>query len=364
MYAGPWRRTLWSTALAQVRHVRPVWPGSARDLVAEVYAAVEHDFGVLAPPVALHSPAPEVMAAVWMALRESTVAAGRAERPAKEALAAAVSAANACPYCVTVHGAALNSLVRGDDASAIAAERFDLVADPGVRATAQWGWSAAVREAAAGSGLPFPAEHAPELLAVALTFHYLNRVVNLFLPDVPMPDKAPRRALPFVAKILGGRIGAAARRPHPPGASLALLPDAPLPEDLAWAAGDPAVAGALARAAAAVERAGQASVPASVRALVRSRLDAWDGRPQGMDRGWLREAVAELPAADRPAGRLALLVALASWQIDPETVADFRVGDPDDRALIGLAAWSALTAARAVVSWSAVGPQTRPAFEA
>src|SRR5690606_8869078 len=45
-------------ALAQVRHVTPVRPRAARGLVAEVYAGLERDFGMLAPPVILHSPVP------------------------------------------------------------------------------------------------------------------------------------------------------------------------------------------------------------------------------------------------------------------------------------------------------------------
>ncbi len=351
MDLNPWRRALRSTALAQIRHVRPVAPGAARDLVAQVYADVEREFGVLAPPVALHSAAPRVMAAVWLVLRESAVADGSAGRPVKEALAAAVSNANKCPYCVTVHGAALDSLIRGRDAAAIAADRLDRIADTAIRTTAEWGRSAAVRETAAGRP-PFPAAQAPELLGVELVFHYLNRVVNVFLPDVPMPDRAPRGALKVVARVLGGRIRDAAGRPHPPGASLGLLPDAPLPADLGWAAGNPSVAGALARAAAVVERAGEAAVPPSVRALVRDRLRDWDGRPPGPDRAWLREAVRTLPAADRPAGRLALLVALASWQIDPAVVADYRLAAGTDQAVVELTAWAALTAARTVVAWS------------
>ncbi|GAA1997162.1 carboxymuconolactone decarboxylase family protein [Catenulispora subtropica] len=356
-----WRRALRSTALAQIRYIRPVAPGAARHLVAQVYADVERDFGVLAPPVALHSPAPELMAAVWLVLRESAVADGRAARATKEALAAAVSGANTCPYCVTVHGAALDSLIRsrgrGKDSAAIADGEFERIGDPGIRATAEWGRAAAVRETADHrtghhAQPPFPPEQVPELLGVALVFHYLNRVVNVFLPEVPMPDRAPRGMLRLVAHVLGGRIRSAADRSHPAGVSLSLLPDAPLPADLAWAGDNPTVAGALARAAATIDKAGEAAVPESVRTLVHARLRDWDGRPPGLDRSWLHKAVEVLPAADRPAGRLALLVALASWQIDAAVVEDYRVAAPADKTLVELTAWAALTAARAVVAWS------------
>ncbi|NBE53877.1 alkylhydroperoxidase, partial [Streptomyces sp. YC537] len=64
-------------ALKDVRHIRAVAPDSAEGLAARVYAQLERDFGVLAPPVALHSPAPPVLAAAWTLLREVLLVEGR-----------------------------------------------------------------------------------------------------------------------------------------------------------------------------------------------------------------------------------------------------------------------------------------------
>ena len=44
-----------SSSLAQIRHVIPAPPGTADATVAHVYQQMEREFGVLAPPVALHS---------------------------------------------------------------------------------------------------------------------------------------------------------------------------------------------------------------------------------------------------------------------------------------------------------------------
>jgi hypothetical protein len=55
--------------------------------------------------------------------------------------------------------------------------------------------------------------------------------------------------------------------------------------------------------------------------------------------------------ADRPAGRLALLTALASYQVDRSVVRQFRAGWPDDSTLVELTAWASLAAARRVGSW-------------
>ncbi|MEU1374807.1 hypothetical protein ABZ442_14195 [Streptomyces triculaminicus] len=327
MTAATTARTLVRTALrgslAQIRHVRAVPPGAAEGTVAAVYAASEREFGLLAPPLALHSPAPEALAACWLMLRETLLADGRVSRAAKEAVATGVSRDNSCPYCVDVHRAQVRTLPPDDAAGRLSA------------------W------ARRGGPRPFPDEDAPEVIGVAVTFHYLNRMVNLFLRDSPVPPLAP-------AALRGGMLRAVSRvtRPPAPGApapgdSLGLLPAAPLPPDLAWAAGRPAVAGAFARAAAAADAAGDRSVPEPVRRLVLDALaDAADGPPDHP--GPLRaEAAADgLPPTLRPAGRLALLTALASYRAGPDAVAAFRACRPGDRPLIELTSWAAFTAAR------------------
>ncbi|HEY0697362.1 MAG TPA: carboxymuconolactone decarboxylase family protein, partial [Micromonospora sp.] len=104
------RPVLGALGLTQIRYVSAVRRGRATGLVARVYKQMEVDFGVLAPPVALHAPAPETIAAAWMLLRETLIVPGVAPRAAKEAVATAVSLGNACPYCATIHNNALATL--------------------------------------------------------------------------------------------------------------------------------------------------------------------------------------------------------------------------------------------------------------
>ncbi|WP_309116040.1 carboxymuconolactone decarboxylase family protein [Saccharothrix sp.] len=302
-------------SLNQIRHIKPVHPNAATGPVAAVYAEVESDFGMLAPPVALHSPAPDALAAAWSLLRETLVAAGNAPRAAKEAVAAAVSRSNTCPYCVTVHTATLRGLT---DTS------FDAVEAWADR-------SSTVR--------PFADDQLPELLGVAVTFHYLNRVVNVFLGESPLPSGAPAVA----GKFLGRFMGSHARAEHPPGTSLRLLPEAPTPPDLAWSAGNRVVEDSLGRVAAAFDAGGARVLSDAVRELVLTRLADWDGTAPGISRAWVTDAVAPLPAEDRPAATLALLVAMASYQVDDDTVAAFG---RDDRSLVQLVSWAAFAAAR------------------
>lgn len=349
------------TTLGHIQHVPAVQLRAATGLVADVYRQIVRDFGMLAPPLALHAPAPAALAASWLMLRETLLATGRVDRATKEVVAAAVSLSNRCPYCVEVHGATLIGLSRDADASAVAADQIDTVEQPRLRSLAQWarfGATATAPRSESGSAraprppsdpAPFPPEHAPELIGVAVTFQYLNRMVNVFLQDSPFPPGLPAGARPRVRRVAAFLMRMLARHPRRPGESLALLAPAPLPPDLSWAAGQAAVAEAFARATAAIDAAGEQVVPDRVRLLVTDRLDAWDGRPPGISsRAWLDEATGSLPEPERAAGRLSLVTAFASYQATEALVDDFRRRHPSDGAVIELAAWASLAAARRI----------------
>ncbi|KDN18870.1 carboxymuconolactone decarboxylase family protein [Amycolatopsis rifamycinica] len=322
--------------LKDVKHVEATAPRRARGLVRAVYRQVERDFGMLAPPMALHSPSPPVLAAAWLVLRESLVAAGVSSRADREVVAAAVSAANDCPYCVEVHAMALGSLGEPAAAAALAADQPDAITDPGTRELAAW----ARGEGPLPPGVTGPA--AAEFAAVATAFHYLNRVVSVFLGDSPLPDQVPASARGTAKAVLGHFLRPGA--PPPAGQALELLP-ATGADGPGWAAPGSTLADAFARAGAAFEAAGGGVLPPRVRDLVRRELKDWDGRPPGLGRSWADGPLAELPAAERPAARLALLVAKAPYQVDDLVVAAARRDRDDDRGLIELVSWAAHAAA-------------------
>lgn len=352
MSGGLVRTVLGQLGLTQVRYVAPVGLRAADGLVDRVYQQVQRDFGVLAPPVALHSPVPAVLAASWLMLRETLLVDGVVPRAAKEAVATAVSRNNACPFCVTVHSGTLDRLVDPLSATALADDRVDAVTDPHVRAAAAWARTSGTATGAA----PCAGIEAPELVGTAVLLQYLNRMVNIFLGSVPLPPGVPTMALGTVMRVLGRMMRTAAAAPHPPGAALDLLPPAAVPADLAWASDSPTVADAVARACAVMDAAGQRSVSEPVRVLVTAELAGWHGEPRGPSRAWVEDAVSALPEPHRAAGRLALLTALASYQIDRAVVAEFRRRQPGDTALIELTSWAALAAARRAGGWIPVRP--------
>ena len=336
---NPLIRTALRNSLAQVRHVRAVRPAEADHRTRDGYTQVERDLGLLALQIALHSPAPDTLAASWVMLRETLVATGLADRTTKEAVATIVALGNASPYLVEFHTATMDAL-----AEARAAD--DPGYDHGVRAVADWARASRLRSTAGQRGSP---DHLPELIGVLVAAHYLSRMANIFLPDSPIPG-LPAAARTRALALLGHVLLPATTAHRSPGTSTRLLPSAPLPSDVAWATDNPTIADALARAAAAIDAAGERTVPQAVRELVRTKLSYWDGREP--DRAWVDSAVHGLPFAERPAGRLALLTALASAKVDDAVVADYRLVEPEDRALIELTSWASLTAARTVGDWT------------
>src|SRR5689334_376789 len=98
--------------MTHIRFVTPVPVQAATGRVAQVYRGMEADFGMVAPPLALHAPAPDTLAASWLMLREALLVPGLVDRAARETVAAGVSLANRCPYCVDVHGTTLAGLLR------------------------------------------------------------------------------------------------------------------------------------------------------------------------------------------------------------------------------------------------------------
>jgi AhpD family alkylhydroperoxidase len=333
------------------RYVKLERPSTATGLVRATYEQAKRDFAIV-QPLTLHSPAPRILAAVWGVLRE-TLLAGPVDRVAREAIGAAVSSANACTYCLEAHAAMLH----GKGAHATAAQFFGAPAPPtgaeaGLGPLIAWARSTATGDVQDISALACSREERTVFLGTALLFHYMNRMVNVFLEDaIPLPSGA--RALRALARrAAGSTIGrhVMGREVLRYGASGVLFaePTPPLPPEFAWAASEPAIAAAFARFDDEVDGGGRAVLPDDVRRLVAERVCAWDGAPRGPSRRWIDDAIRPLDERAGAAARLALLVAMAPHQIDDRVVGVFRETNPSDEAVVTSAAWASLIATKAI----------------
>jgi hypothetical protein len=222
-------------------------------------------------------------------------------------------------------------------------------------------WARATRAAGAPvlAAPPFKSDKAPEMIGTAILFHYINRPVTVFCDESPLPA-ARRFFRSGVLWVAGLRFREFVRKRPSPGATLDLLPDAPLPPDFAWASSSPAIARAWAQFCAVVERTGEAALSPAVRRAVADRLEGWKGEEPGLGQAWLNEALDGVPHSDRAAGRLAMLVALAPYRVDGEVVQAYvrnlDGGSGRDAQLVAAVCWSALAAARRVATWLGAGP--------
>ncbi len=332
--------------------IQIVAPADATGQMQTIYQQMRRELGATPEPFSLHSPSPDVFAGIWMLLRE-TLLAGKVDHGLKQAIAATVSEINVCLWCVDAHSAILYAAKRGDAVHAITTgEGLDGL-DRTTRAHIEWAQATRTPDAAVLRQPPFSIENMPEIIGTALTFHFLNRMVNAALSETFLPNQTwlhtPfKRTVGWIARRMG-----LASPDLVPGETLTYLPDAPLPDDMAWAQSAPAIRGAIARFAAVIETIA-ARMPPDVRRVVENHIQTWQGEDPGLSRKWVEDGVANLEQSHRTIARLALLAALAPHQIAQDVISDFRIQHPEDNALIDVLAWGSFSAARRVGTWLAV----------
>jgi AhpD family alkylhydroperoxidase len=332
-----------------IKYIKPIAYDSAQGLTAQVYDQLQSDF-IPAPLVALHSPVPEVMAGVWSILRE-TLMAGKVNRSHKEAVAVTVSKANECPFCVDAHTVLLRATSDHNVADAILQDDHARIQDPQLHVLVQWAWTNRTSNPNTVIQPPFSRDEVSEIIGTAITFHYLNRMANVFLGDAFLPFRMPSALKELTYRLYAATEGKRIVRRLKSGKSLKFLPQAQLPDDLSWAAGNPTVAGAFSGFAKVVEGAGQRALSESVRLLVNERVRAWNGEAMGISRRWVKEAVAEIETQHQAAACLSLLTAFASYQVDPSVNETFQLQHPEDAQLVAATSWASFTAARRVGEW-------------
>jgi AhpD family alkylhydroperoxidase len=335
-----------------VKYIRPIRHEAATGLVAAVYAQVAMDFQIL-PPLTLYSPVPRLLAGAWCVVRE-TLLVGPVPRIHKEVVATAVSQANACAYCADAHSMMLGGGGAAPIASALRGAQPELIDDPVLRSLAIWAWKTRSATDQSLRTPPFNADSAAQIIGTAVAFHFINRVVDVFL------DRSPLN-LPLGLRWARGLLGRIAERTFArrlvnispiPGQSLHLLPAVQLSSEFYWARANPLVGAAFSRLAAVIDELGCRVIPADVRELVSARVARWQGEPMGASRSWVEDEIRPLEEASKAVGRLAMLTALASFQVDANVVEGSRaLLYDDDEALLGTVAWAAFAAARRIGAW-------------
>jgi uncharacterized peroxidase-related enzyme len=335
-----------------VKYVNIVSPAQAEGPVKDIYKQARREMGLLPEAVTMFSPAPQISIASWAMFRELMIATGHAPKADREAVAAVVSRQNSCPYCVDAHTIMLYGAGSGKFATQLLAGVPAGQLEPSLRPLAEWAEHSAT-EATASSNVPFPAEQLPELVGTVVEFHFLNRMLNVLVPQtfLPGPHRAHRVVRPISGIVLRRKIRATNKTGQ--AAGLDFGASHPLPDDLSWAAPNPSVAAALSAMVTTTDHAAARAASAATRDIVREAITSWTGEALPLSSAWLDQTVAAASPGDRSAIRLALLTAMASYRVTEADVIAYRAQHESDDDLIGLLGWSAFSAARRIGSWTA-----------
>lgn len=328
-----------------MRYVHAVPPTEAEGLVAEVYEQVVDDFFINGA-ITCQSTVPPLMAGMWCGGRETVQVCDQLESELKEAMTAAVSHYNDCPYCADmlvgmVHGegnhASAGSLLKREQDEADAEE---------LRVEVRWALSTVDPETEWRGPPPFDDQEMPEALGSVFTFGYINRVTHVTMADSPI--KAPfglRGVKQAGVRLFGAELEPVAEKELEPGRALSLLDEAPLPDDLWWAEPNPRVADALARWVGVVERIAAPALSPATREFVESEVEDWEGERMPMSRSWVEGPLEDYGGDEGDVARLALLTVKAPFQVGDSAVVPVLESEGEE-GLIKVLAWSGMTATR------------------
>lgn len=329
-----------------VQHVRVIPSNESSGLLRQVYQQMEKEFGIV-PPLSVHSKVPRILAALWSATRESLIAGEG--RLTKELIATTVSEINECPFCVDVHSVVLR-------AGGITGDKKEFSESLGSDQQKIRAWTQATRSS--GNSLlknpPFKENEIAPFFATAVTFHYINRVVNVFMKEgSPLNLNGKGGWSRKLMRFLGAKtVGAAMLKMRvKSGESLHLVETLAPATRIPWMIKGGETGLALARFFAITNEEVLAVIPDEPRLQFRDAIASWNGEDTTLGRSWLTEAVAKFPAECRESITLAFLVARSSHQIMDADIDRFRSRHTSDEDLIRVVSWGASVAAERIATW-------------
>ena len=320
---------------SSVNILKPSRPAISNGLNQLVYQQMRRDF-MVAGPFVLHSEIPELMAGAWSLVRE-TLFVGHVDRGSKETVAWAVSKANQCPFCVDAHFAAVRASKNND------------------ALLASWAESTADAHATALNNPPFTSS-AAEYIGTAVAFHYLNRMVSVFLDKkmMPVPDLLDGMSEVMAKIMMGGMVRKSKHLTS--GDSLKLLPDADalLAWAPQWAESNPNVLGSLSGWSSTIEVVVRLHFDESFINSVSEQIDEWVGGAAPLNSQAHEEDNKAFSQSDLPCAELALCTVYSPYKVTDAMLEGALQSAGSRQALLALVAWAAYRAARRCGEWTAL----------
>jgi len=222
-----------------IKHIKYIKKNQAKGHLKRLYKHMELNFGKLAEPFVIHSIDEELTAGIWAVFYETILVDGEVKRSLKEAIATSVSEINKCNYCVDAH----TIMIFGTEK--ILLEIITTIKEGKTIATTQeeklvfWALQNLKFDSSIILNPPFTKDKAPEIIGTAVLFHYINRMVNLFAGNTPLPTTKMRGAL---IRIASGFIFAKAiKKKKIKGESLLFIDEGINGDSFTWAGQKPVI---------------------------------------------------------------------------------------------------------------------------
>jgi len=336
----------------QIKYLKAVPPDQAQGKLADIYQQVRRDFQ-LVPPITLFSPVTELLAGLWSITRESQIAAGLVSRQDKEAISAAVSSINTCDYCIDAHVGMLHGTSAHSLANLMLTNNMEGIVDPKTKALVNWALMTRTPQNELLHTLPFRAEEIPEVIGTALSYHFINPMVAIFLGKSPLPVNTNIPILRKIAtRVFGATAGKSiATKQASGGDSLVFLVDSVLPQEFSWAESNTNIAKAYAGFSTAMETAGEETIPEEVRNHLIKYLEKWQGDKMPLSRQWLEDVIKGLAKKHQDCARLVFLTALSPYQIDEKIITNFSKQYPTNEELLSVTCWASYTVTKRISQW-------------
>jgi len=185
-----------------IKYIRYISKKGATGKLREIYRHIELNFGQLVEPLVLHSLNEELLAGVWAILYETVLIENKVKRSIKETIATCESEINKCNYCADAHSIMIigteNKLQHNiqsvkDGKSELKTKEDKLIL---------WALNNLNLNDDIILSPPFNKSERPEIIGTAVLFYYINRMVNIFALDTPLPTSKMKGLVKYLASNL------------------------------------------------------------------------------------------------------------------------------------------------------------------
>jgi len=324
-----------------ISYIKSIKPSKAEGKVKEVYSQLKSEMGDVVEPIALHAINPDLLEGIWRILREIVVVEDVVDRKVKEAVGASVSESNHCPYCVDAHTIMIIGLQDKLVAEAIVKKDLNMIEDDDLRKIVEWSFNTKKFDSIDVDNPPFSKDKAPEIIGTAVFFHYLNRMVTVFLGDTILPINIG--FLKGMMKSMAGKMFAGVLNAKKEAGKIddgfASV------DDLYWAKTNSRVENAFLQFYHSLDTLSREYIPGEVRDFMEDQVAKWDGSDITNIKD-SEETIMAISSGNRSLAKILYLTAFAPHRIQSSHFEALEVGsvENDERILVSLS-WASLITA-------------------